>query len=38
VLPEIYTPVLEELKKLGIAITETYGLPESESIGNHKSK
>jgi saccharopine dehydrogenase-like NADP-dependent oxidoreductase len=38
VLPEIYTPVLEELKKLGIKMTEEYGLPESESIGNHKSK
>ncbi len=30
VVPEIYLPVLEELKALGISMKEEYGLPESE--------
>lgn len=32
VLPQIYDPVLEELKTLGIEMKEEYGLPESEMI------
>ncbi len=32
VIPEIYDPVLDELKKLGIEMKEEYGLPESEMI------
>jgi saccharopine dehydrogenase (NADP+, L-glutamate forming) len=32
VVPEIYNPVLDELKKLGIKMKEEYGLPESEMI------
>lgn len=32
VLPEIYNPVLDELKSLGIEMNEEYGLPESEMI------
>jgi saccharopine dehydrogenase (NADP+, L-glutamate forming) len=32
VIPEIYNPVLNELKTLGIEMKEEYGLPESEII------
>jgi saccharopine dehydrogenase-like NADP-dependent oxidoreductase len=32
VLPEIYNPVLNELKNLGIEMKEEFGLPESEMI------
>jgi saccharopine dehydrogenase-like NADP-dependent oxidoreductase len=32
VLPEIYNPILNELKTLGIEMKEEYGLPESEMI------
>jgi len=32
VLPEIYNPVIKELKSLGIEMKEEYGLPESEMI------
>jgi saccharopine dehydrogenase-like NADP-dependent oxidoreductase len=32
VVPEIYNPVLDELKTLGIEMKEEYGLPESESL------
>ena len=32
VVPDIYNPVLEELKTLGIEMKEEYGLPESEMI------
>jgi saccharopine dehydrogenase (NADP+, L-glutamate forming) len=32
VAPEIYNPVLDELKRLGIEMKEEYGLPESEMI------
>jgi len=32
VVPQIYNPVLDELKTLGIAMNEEYGLPESEMI------
>lgn len=32
VIPEIYNPVLEELKTLGIEMKEEFGLPESEMI------
>jgi saccharopine dehydrogenase (NADP+, L-glutamate forming) len=32
VLPQIYNPVLDELKSLGIGMKEEYGLPESEMI------
>ncbi len=32
VVPEIYNPVIEELKKLDIEMKEEYGLPESEMI------
>jgi len=32
VIPQIYNPVLEELKTLGIEMKEEYGLPESEMI------
>lgn len=31
VIPEIYAPILTELKKFGIEMKEEYGLPESES-------
>jgi saccharopine dehydrogenase-like NADP-dependent oxidoreductase len=30
VLPEIYNPILDELKTLGISMKEEYGLPENE--------
>ncbi len=30
VVPEIYNPVIDELKTLGIGMTEEYGLPISE--------
>lgn len=33
VAPEIYNPVLDELKSLGIEMKEEYSLPESEMIG-----
>jgi saccharopine dehydrogenase-like NADP-dependent oxidoreductase len=32
VLPQIYIPVIDELKKLGIEMKEEYGLPENEMI------
>ena len=32
VFPEIYNPILDELKTLGIKMDEEYGLPESEMI------
>ena len=32
VVPEIYDPVLDELKTLGIEMKEEYGLPESEAL------
>jgi saccharopine dehydrogenase-like NADP-dependent oxidoreductase len=32
VVPEIYNPVLDELKTLGIEMKEEYGLPETEMI------
>jgi len=32
VLPQIYNPVIQELKTLGIEMKEEYGLPESEMI------
>ncbi len=32
VIPEIYIPVLDELKTLGIEMKEEYGLPESDMI------
>ncbi len=32
VLPQIYVPILNELKTLGIVMNEEYGLPESEMI------
>jgi hypothetical protein len=32
VMPQIYNPVLDELKTLGIEMIEEYGLPESEMI------
>ncbi len=32
VVPQIYKPVLDELKKLGIKMKEEFGLPESEMI------
>jgi len=32
VIPQIYKPVLEELKTLGVVMKEEYGLPESEMI------
>jgi saccharopine dehydrogenase-like NADP-dependent oxidoreductase len=32
VIPQIYTPVLDELKTLGIEMKEEFGLPESEMI------
>jgi saccharopine dehydrogenase-like NADP-dependent oxidoreductase len=32
VVPEIYNPVLNELKTLGIEMKEEYGLPENEMI------
>ncbi|MDY0344508.1 MAG: saccharopine dehydrogenase C-terminal domain-containing protein [Lentimicrobium sp.] len=33
VIPAIYNPVLDELEKLNICMTEEFGLPESENIG-----
>jgi hypothetical protein len=32
VVPEIYNPILDELRTLGIEMKEEYGLPESEMI------
>ncbi|MCX6257495.1 MAG: saccharopine dehydrogenase NADP-binding domain-containing protein [Bacteroidia bacterium] len=32
VIPEIYSPVLNELEAMNIKMTEEYGLPESENI------
>jgi saccharopine dehydrogenase (NADP+, L-glutamate forming) len=32
VIPQIYIPILNELKSLGIEMNEEYGLPESEMI------
>jgi len=32
VVPEIYNPVLDELKTLGIVMNEEFGLPENEMI------
>jgi saccharopine dehydrogenase-like NADP-dependent oxidoreductase len=32
VVPQIYNPVIDELKKLDIEMKEEYGLPESEMI------
>jgi saccharopine dehydrogenase (NADP+, L-glutamate forming) len=32
VFPEIYNPILDELKTLGLEMKEEYGLPESEMI------
>ena len=32
VVPQIYNPVLDELKTLGVEMKEEYGLPESEMI------
>lgn len=32
VIPQIYNPVLDELKSLGIEMKEEYGLPESDMI------
>jgi saccharopine dehydrogenase (NADP+, L-glutamate forming) len=32
VIPQIYNPVLNELKTLGIEMKEEFGLPESEMI------
>jgi saccharopine dehydrogenase (NADP+, L-glutamate forming) len=32
VVPQIYNPVLNELKTLGIEMKEEHGLPESEMI------
>ncbi len=32
VVPEIYNPIIRELKSLGIEMKEEYGLPESEMI------
>lgn len=32
VIPQIYKPVLQELKTLGVEMKEEYGLPESEMI------
>jgi saccharopine dehydrogenase-like NADP-dependent oxidoreductase len=32
VIPQIYNPVLDELKTLGVEMKEEYGLPESEMI------
>jgi len=32
VIPQIYNPVLDELKILGIEMKEEFGLPESEMI------
>jgi len=32
VLPEIYNPIIDELKTMGIEMKEEYGLPESEMI------
>jgi saccharopine dehydrogenase-like NADP-dependent oxidoreductase len=33
VIPQIYNPVLDELKTLGVEMKEEFGLPESEMIG-----
>ena len=35
VVPEIYNPVLDELKNMGIEMKEEYGLPEREIISFH---
>ena len=32
VIPQIYNPVLDELKTLGVEMKEEYGLPQSEMI------
>jgi hypothetical protein len=32
VIPQIYNPILNELKSLGIEMKEEFGLPESEMI------
>ncbi len=32
VIPEIYSPVLDKLEEIGIALVETYALPESDFI------
>jgi saccharopine dehydrogenase (NADP+, L-glutamate forming) len=32
VVPQIYNPILDELKTLGVGMKEEYGLPESEMI------
>jgi hypothetical protein len=32
VVPEIYEPVLDELKSMGIEMKEEFGIPESEMI------
>ena len=32
VIPQIYNPVLSELKNLGIEMKEEYGLPEKDMI------
>jgi saccharopine dehydrogenase (NADP+, L-glutamate forming) len=32
VIPQIYNPILDELKTLGVEMKEEYGLPESEMI------
>jgi saccharopine dehydrogenase-like NADP-dependent oxidoreductase len=32
VIPEIYNPILQELKSMGITMKEEYGLPESEML------
>jgi saccharopine dehydrogenase-like NADP-dependent oxidoreductase len=32
VIPQIYNPVLDELKTLGVEMKEEYGLPESEMV------
>lgn len=34
VIPEIYNPVLDQLQTMEISLTEEYGLPLSEMIGN----
>jgi saccharopine dehydrogenase-like NADP-dependent oxidoreductase len=36
VVPEIYIPVLDELKKLGIEMKEEFGLPESTPLPRMK--
>jgi len=34
VIPQIYIPVLSELKTLGIKMKEEYGLPEKDMIAD----